>query len=219
MFVFDDLDSLSKVWGSNKWGAHFEDEYLADVGVWAKKSTKVDAAWISDIIGHQGQLLPGWEAAAINYWSGRPKSEIAPIWEMIVEGSFCIWSMHSKQEALKNICAIWPNSIGLLMHSMNCYALGSQDGQSFPGIVRDENGISLNYFLRMVDSKEAEFCERLIKLPLEDPQLFAGNPDPNKMHLPDLRGFSRTICPENDKSFTNLLALLSKLLNTSNVNV
>ena len=97
IFVFNDVESISRIWDFNKWGGHFIDEYLADIGVWARKSTRVDAAWIDDIISHQGQLLPGWKEAAINYWSGLPKSEIAPIWEVIVEGRFCIWSMHSKR--------------------------------------------------------------------------------------------------------------------------
>jgi hypothetical protein len=52
VFVFDDIESISRIWDSNKWGGHFIDDYLADVGVWAKKSTRVDAAWIDDIINN-----------------------------------------------------------------------------------------------------------------------------------------------------------------------
>lgn len=213
IFVFNDLDSISRIWDSNKWGGHFIDEYLADVGVWARRSTKVDATWIEDIIGDQGQLLPGWQEAAINYWSGQPKLEAAPIWEVIVEGRFCIWSMHSKEEALKEISTLWPNSLGLLAHSMNCYGVGSHDGQCFPGLVASEQGISLNHYLRMVDSKEPDVIEKLARLPTENPKFFAGHPDPNKMHLPDLTGYSKTICPRDDAAFVNLLALLSTLRN------
>lgn len=213
VFVFDDIESISRIWNSNKWGGHFTDEYLADVGVWAKKSTRVDAAWIDDIISDQGQLLPGWENAAVNYWSGRPKSKDAPIWEVLVEGRFCIWSMHSKEEALKEISAIWPNSFGLLTHSMNCFGLGSLDGQCFAGITGNEAGISLDHYLRMVDSKEAEFIKQLARLPAENPKFFAGTPDPDKMHPPDLTGYSKKICTKADASFTALLDLLLQLKN------
>lgn len=211
IFVFSDVDSISRIWDCNKWGGHFINEYLADVGVWAKKSTKVDAAWIEDIISSEGALLPDWQSAAINYWSGRPKSEVAPIWEVIVEGRFCIWSMHSKEEALKEISAIWPNSLGLLVHSMNCLGLGSHDGQCFPGLVSTERGLSLDHYLRMVDSKKSSFIERLTKLPSENSKFFAGHPDPNKMHLPDLTGYSRLLCAHNDVAFVNLLGALSAL--------
>jgi len=191
---------------------------LGHVGVWAKKSTRVDTAWIDDIINDQGQLLPGWENGAINYWSGRPKSKSAPIWEVIVEGRFCIWSMHSKEEALKEITALWPNSLGLLTHSMNCFGLGSKDGQCFAGIIGNETGISLAHYLRMVDSKEAKFIEKLKRLPAENPKFFAGNPDPGKMHLPDLTGYSKKICIKDDATFTALLTLLSQLVDCNGNN-
>ncbi len=213
VFVFDDIESISRIWDSNKWGGHFIDEYLADVGVWAKKSTRVDAAWIDDIINNQGQLLPGWETAAVNYWSGRPKSKDAPIWEVLVEGRFCIWSMHSKEEALKEISAIWPNSLGLLTHSINCFGLGSLDGQCFAGITGNEAGVSIDHYLRMIDSKEAEFIEQLARLPAEKPKFFAGKPDPEKMCLPDLTGYSKRICTKDDASLTAVLDLLSQLKN------
>jgi hypothetical protein len=213
VFVFDDIESIARIWDSNRWGGHFIDEYLADVGVWAKKSTRVDAAWIDDIISDQGKLLPSWENPAVNYWSGRPKSKDAPIWEVLVEGRFCIWSMHSKEEALKEISAIWPNSLGLLTHSMNCFGLGSLDGQCFAGIIGNEAGISLDHYLRMVDSKEAQFIEQLTRFPAENPIFFAGKPDPEKMHLPDLAGYSKKICPKADVSFTALLDLLLQLKN------
>lgn len=211
VFVFDDIESTSRIWDFNKWGGHFVDEYLADVGVLAKKSTRVDAAWIDDIIGNEGQLLPSWEPAAVNYWSGRPRSKDAPIWEVLVEGRFCIWSMHSKKEALREISAIWPNSLGLLKHSMNCFGLGSLDGQCFAGITGHEEGISLDYCIRMVDSREAEFIDRIARLPIEKPKFYAGNPDPDKMFLPDLSGYSKIICTKDDSRFTALLNLLFQL--------
>ena len=211
IFVFDDIECISRIWDSNKWGGHFIDEYLADVGVWAKKTTRVDAAWINDIISDQGELLPDWENAAVQYWSGQPKSETAPIWEVLIEGRFCIWSMHSKEEALKEISTLWPNSLGLLTHSMNCFAVGSQDGQCFAGITANETGVSLDHYLRMVDSKETEFVEKLARLPDETPHFFAGHPDLDKMHLPDLTGFSKIICAQDDSKLSTLLSLLSQL--------
>ena len=49
VFVFDDLGSLATLWENNNWGNHFEDEYLADVGVSAEKSSRLDSIWISEI--------------------------------------------------------------------------------------------------------------------------------------------------------------------------
>lgn len=213
VFVFSDIDSISRIWDCNKWGGHFNNNYLADVGVWAKKSTRVDAAWIEDIIDSDGVLLPDWPSAAINYWSGKPKSESEPIWEVIVEGRFCIWSMHSKEEALKEIYAIWPNSVGLLVHSMNCFGLGSLDGQCFPGLLRTEEGVSLDHYIRMVDSQDSKFIEHLEKLPTENPKFFAGYPDSNEMHTPNLTGYSRLICAKNDAAFLCLLGALSVIQN------
>lgn len=217
VFVFDDVESVSRIWNSNKWGGHFTDEYLADVGVWARKKTRVDASWIGDIIGDQGQLLPGWEAAATNYWSGRAKPSSTPIWGVLVEGRICIWSMHSKQEALNEISAIWPSSLGLLTHSMNCFGLGSLDGQCFAGLTASESEISLNHYLRMVDSKKSTFIDRLTKLPVDNPKLFAGKPDPEKMYLPDLTGYSKKICKQEDSKLTVLLGLLLQLQDKSKV--
>ncbi|MBG6078987.1 hypothetical protein [Rubrivivax gelatinosus] len=215
IFVFSDLESVSRIWESNRWGHHFINEYLADVGVYARRSTKVDATWIEDIISKQGELLPGWREAAIKYWSGVAKSAAEPIWETIVEGSLCIWSMHSKESALKEISAIWPDSLGLLKHSINCYGVGSQDGQSFPGLIGSKNGISLNYYLRMVDSLDPQFIERVTKFPIENPKLSAGHPDHERMHLPDLRGYSKVICRKNNDALVNLLALLAAIQKTS----
>lgn len=211
VFVFSDIDSISRIWDCNKWGGHFNNEYLADVGVLAQKTTRVDAAWIEDIINSDGTLLPDWQVAAINYWSGKPKSQAEPIWEEIVEGRFCIWSMHSKEEALKEIYAIWPDSVGLLVHSMNCFGLGSLDGQCFPGLLRTEQGLSLDHYLRMVDSQDPLFIEHLKKLPIENPKFFAGYPDPNKMRLPSLTHYSRVLCANDDAAFLDLLGGLSAL--------
>lgn len=211
IFVFSEIESISRIWESNKWGGHFSNEYLADVGVLAKNSTRVDAAWIEDIISHEGTLIPGWHGTAINYWSGKPKSESEPIWEEIVEGRFCIWSMHSKKEALKEISAIWPESVGLLVHSMNCFGLGSLDGQCFPGLLHTEQGLSLDHYLRVVDSQDSKFIEHLKKLAVENPKFFAGRPDPHKMCLPNLTGYSRLLCAKNDPRFLNLLAALASL--------
>jgi len=214
VFVFDDIESISRVWDSNKWGGHFADEYLADVGVWARKSTRVDAAWIEDIISNQGELLTDWEGAAVGYWSGQPKLKDTPIWEVLVEGRFCIWSMHSKKEALKEISAIWPNSLGLLKHSMNCFGLGSLDGQCFSGITGHDAGISVDHYLRMVDSKDSSFIERLARLSEEKPEFYTGKPDPEKMCLPDLTGYSKKICTKGDANLSALLGLLSQLNNS-----
>lgn len=113
IFVFDDVESVSQLWEGNRWGGHFEDQYLADVGVSAKRSTRADANWIDDALNANGALNENWEELVSRYWAGEPHPRRQPIWERIVEGCATVWSIHSKRSALEEIEAIWPDSKSL----------------------------------------------------------------------------------------------------------
>ncbi|MBQ5947567.1 hypothetical protein [Massilia sp. ST3] len=193
LFVFDELESIAQLWEIDKWGGHFQCEYMADVGVSARKTSRVDANWIDEIIAGDGSLRPDWERAARQYWLGLPYPKHPPMWERIVEGTFTVWSTHSRREALKEIEAIWPSSTGLLCHSMNCHAAGSRDGQVVAGLTIREDTLELDCYLRMVDSMKPELAKRLSDLKTHRPRLFAGVPDIKRFSLPDLSGFCHRI--------------------------
>ena len=212
LFVFDDIDSVAQIWEANKWGGHFQAEYLSDVGVYAENSTRLDSNWIAQIISDDGSLKSDWVTAAKNYWIGAPCSDKKPIWERIVSGTFTIWSMHSKEAALKEIKAIWPASMGLLAHSMNCFKANSLDGQCFPGVVFDSttNTIKIEYYLRMLDSLKKDFIENLYKHEDKDNKSFV---DQKLMYSPNLDGFSTEININNKVLFNDTINILSTIFN------
>lgn len=208
LFVFDEIESVAQIWESNCWGAHFQNEYLADVGVCARNSSRLDANWISKIIARDGSLLPDWKTAAQNYWLGIPHPDLHPIWERIVDGTFTVWSMHSKDAAFKEVQAIWPNSLGLLTHSMNCFGAESLDGQCYPVVTINEGMIKVEYYLRMIDSLNQGFSERLQRLQEENPKFFAGTPNPDQMYTPNLNGYAVEISLEDKALSDRLITLL-----------
>ncbi|WEE06559.1 hypothetical protein PXW05_09145 [Serratia marcescens] len=201
IFVFDDLDSLTQLWENNSWTEHFQDEYLADVGVSADKSSRVDSNWIADIIGNDGKLLQDWEEAAHNYWRGFPYPNKHPVWERIVEGYITVWSMDSKREALKDIEAIWPQSLNILRYAVLCACYGSLDGQTFPIVFTKEDRIELVYCLRLVQRGDQEFINSLNAFIEINPQFNCGIHCEGKEQMPDLRGYSRVITSESAGGF------------------
>lgn len=211
MFVFDDLESLAQIWDANDWGGHFEQEYLADVGVSAKRSSRHDANWVARMIAKDGSLLAGWEQAAVSYWNGEPQPRTTPIWERIVCGTFCIWSMHSKQTALKEIKAIWPQSLNLLTLCMNFFAVGSHDGQVFPGITKTDDSLLLGYYLRMKDLDNPEIYDRIQQLSKVDPEIYTPPLNSDALVLPDLTGFKVHIPLSDPEQLTRLSTLFAEI--------
>ena len=205
IFVFDDLESLAQLWENNNWGGHFQDEYLADVGVWADKSSRVDSNWIADIIGNDGKLLLGCEKAAHNYWQGISYPNKNPIWERIVEGHITIWSMNSKLEALKDIEAIWPQSLNILRYAVLCANYGSLDGQIFPIVLTKETQIELGYYLRFVQANDLEFLNKLNKYIEQNPRFDCGIRSDGENLLPDLSGFSKILTPNSAGGFADFV--------------
>lgn len=205
IFVFDDLDSLAQLWENNNWGEHFQDEYLTDVGVAANKSSRHDSNWISEMIGNEGKLISGWDKAAHSYWQGLPHPNTSPVWERIVEGHITVWSMDSKQEALKEIESIWPQSLNLLRYAVQCASYGSLDGQTFPFILTKEDHIELVYCLRLVKAKDKEFIDGLSKFMEENPKLNCGICCEGESRVPDLTGYSKVITPQSGGGFDDLV--------------
>lgn len=205
IFVFDDLDSLSKLWEKNNWGGHFNGEYLTDVGVAADKSSRLDSNWISEIIDDAGKLLLGWEAAAHSYWQGRPHPEKEPIWERIVEGTITVWSSDSKEVALKEIQAIWPQSLNLLRYAILCAGYCSFDGQTFPILLTKSDRIELVYCLRMVQRSDVDFIDALNKFIEDNPRFNSSLLSEGEDLLPDLSCFSKVITPSSNDGFGELV--------------
>lgn len=160
IFLFDDIDSAAQVWDNDAWSGHFNSDYLTDVGVSADHSSRLDSAWITKMRDDKNILVEGWEAMAERYWSGEPASD-QPVWERIVEGWVTIWGLDLKTRALEEIQEYWPKSLPLLANAANSAAIGSCDGAVMPYAIRKGELLEIGYYLRMVDAKDAEFCDRL----------------------------------------------------------
>ncbi|SDF92114.1 hypothetical protein [Alloyangia pacifica] len=160
IFVFDDIDSAAQVWDDVAWSGHFNPDYLTDVGVSADQSSRLDAVWITMMRDDKNILVDGWEAMAERYWSGEPASS-QPIWERIIEGSITIWGRDLKERALEEIQEFWPQSLSLLEIAANSAAIGSCDGAIVPYATRKGDLLDIRYYLRMVDTKDAAFIDRL----------------------------------------------------------
>ena len=209
MFVFDDLESLAQIWDANDWGGHFKQEYLTDVGVSARRLSRHDANWVARMIAKDGSLLAGWKQAAVSYWNGKPSTDTAPVWERIVSGTFCIWSMQSKLTALKEIKAVWPQSLNLLTVCMNFFAVGSQDGQVFPGITKTEDSLSLGYYLRMKDVNNSMVLDRILQLSKVDSEIYTPPLNSDTLMLPDLTGFQVHLPLTDQEQLTRLSTLFA----------
>lgn len=212
IFVFDDLDSLAELWNNNNWGGHFSDEYLSDVGVSCKKSSRLDSNWISEIICENGQLMPEWEHAAHNYWRGIPHPDKSPIWERIIEGAITVWSMHSREKALREIQTIWPQSLNLLRYAIMCGSFRSFDGEIFPLIVPMEKSLQLLYCLRLAQRTDRAFMDSLNSFIRDNPQYSSSLRCEGEDRLPDLQGFGGEFTPTSKGKFGELTKqILTKL--------
>lgn len=213
IFVFDDLESLEELWNNNHWGVHFQDEYLADVGVTAYKSSRLDSNWVAEMIGHSGELLNGWESAAHNYWSGKSHPNKKPVWERIIDGHVAVWSMDSKAKALENIEAVWPQSLNILRYAINCASYGLYsgarksvlDGQVFPHMFVQNGVIEVRYLLRMVHRGEQEFIDTLNTFMKSNPQYASSISCKGPEFLPDLTGFTTMIDRDSSNGFDEIL--------------
>lgn len=161
VFVFDDIDSISRLWYGGEWGSHFQDHYMTDVGISANRSCRLDANWIMDIMDASGKLKKEWLECAKNYWRGVPHSTKPPIWERLVEGWITIWGTDIKKRALNEIFKYWPKSLKLLEYSCNAATIQSNDGVATAFLIREENHITIEFYLRMVDAKNKSTFERM----------------------------------------------------------
>jgi hypothetical protein len=161
IFVFDDIDSISRLWYGCEWGAHFQDNYMTDVGISANKSCRLDANWIMDIMDTSGNLKSEWLVCAKNYWRGDPHPTKPPVWERIVEGWVTIWGTDIKKRALNEISKYWPQSLKLLEYSCNAAAIQSNDGVATAFLTTEEDHINIRFYLRMIDAKNKSTFERM----------------------------------------------------------
>jgi hypothetical protein len=194
IFTFDDVASALKVCDSD-WKGHFSADCLTDVGISAYRSSRMDADWIRMMRSQSNHLLDGWEEMAEHYWSGLPASS-KPTWEFIIEGYVTIWGLELKQRALQEIQRYWPSSLLLLEVAANSRAIGSHDGVVMPRASVSGEKIKIDYYLRIVDGRDPDFCARLGKFMQEDgPQVCRIAPARHYLVTPDFSefGFSRNI--------------------------
>ena len=160
VFVFDSVDSAAQVWDNDAWDGHFNEQFLTDVGISADQSSRVDSTWITMMRNDQNILVEGWEAMAKRYWSGEAACD-QPTWERIIEGWVTIWGLDLKTRAMEEIQNYWPTSLPLLAVAANSATIGSCDGAVVPYARREGSVLDVGYYLRMVDAKDPNFCERL----------------------------------------------------------
>lgn len=169
-FVFDDIDSVSRTWTETGWGGHFSADNLTDVGIASKRSSRVDANWISQIMDAQCGLVANAEQMLHAYWSGIAYPNEEPIWERLVEGWATVWGTELKRRALTEIETYWPNSLKLLEYSANAGGMGSADGNVCPISYRSGNNLRIEFYLRMIDAKNASFLEKMREFYEENPK-------------------------------------------------
>lgn len=160
IFVFDDIDSAAQVWSSESWSAHFDSEYLTDIGVSADRSSRLDANWIAKMRDENNCIVEGWQTMAAKYWSGEPASD-TPIWERIIEGWVTVWGLDLKMRALKEIQKYWPESLPSLAIAANFAKIGSRDGAVMPFALLENGVLKIDYYMRFSDAKDPVSCERL----------------------------------------------------------
>ncbi|EHU1557198.1 hypothetical protein AO727_15695 [Acinetobacter baumannii] len=185
-FVFDEVESIARFWETENWGEHFQDQYLSDIGVSAKRSSRLDSNWIKCIWNENGDLLPNWERNAHSYWQGLPFPQKEAIWERIVEGSITVWSMFVKHKALETVMYKWPNSLNILNYACKCAAYGDLDGQTFALIKREENRIKCSFYLRMKNIQDSIFLDRLKYYIEKNPKCSCNLYNEGETYLPDL---------------------------------
>ncbi|MDV7489268.1 hypothetical protein R4544_09090 [Acinetobacter baumannii] len=186
LFVFDEIESIAKFWDTECWGEHFQDQYLSDIGVSARKSSRLDSNWIKYIWDENGDLLSNWERNAHSYWQGLPFPQKEAIWERIVEGSITVWSMDIKHKALETVMYKWPNSLNILNYACKCAAFGDLDGQTFALIGREENRIKCSFYLRMKNIQDSIFLDRLKNYIDTNSKLSCNLYNEGETYLPDL---------------------------------
>lgn len=214
-FVFDEIESISRFWECNSWGAHFSDQYLSDVGVAATRSTRVDSNWISKIINANGTLKDDWLENTISYWSGDVFPGSEPIWERIVEGYLTVWSAGIRIAAALEVNAIWPSSFKLLQYSSLCAAYGSVDGMIVPFMMKDEkNNINIKYISQMKHANDDSFLKEIIdnanKIPQINIGLHAEIVNNDSVKVPDLTNFNVSLTSDDNDSFSDFVRLINK---------
>lgn len=161
VFVFDDIDSISRLWYGGEWGEHFQDHFMTDVGVSANKSCRVDANWIMDIMDESGKLTSEWLECATNYWQGAPHPTKPPIWERLVEGWITIWGTEIKHRAIAEIHKYWPQSLKLLEYSCNAAVIHSNDGLITAFLTTEEDYMHIGFYIRLIDAKNKSTFEKM----------------------------------------------------------
>ncbi|MDN7717797.1 hypothetical protein [Burkholderia gladioli] len=145
MFVFDEVESALAAEDA-AWGGHIKSDYLTDVGLVYSVATRVDANWITQMLDPGAKLIPGWEALAMQYWSGKA-SGATPIWELLVNGSATVWGTRIRHQAYDVVRAFYQESLGLLEESRIAALLGFSLGHISSWLIRRKVDVELAFYL------------------------------------------------------------------------
>lgn len=212
IFIFDDQESICRFWEKNDWGQHFRDEYFTSIGASTYKSTVLDSSWISNIFNVDGSLKDDWEQYAHGYWSGQAYND-SPIWERIIEGTITIWDQDARINAVQEVSSMWENSALLLHYACACAAYGSNDGQVFPHLMRDNENYTMQFYFKAEHMHDGEFIRRIMENLNTIPSIDTGIVYPvnnETANLPDLSGFGTTFSSAPSDSFNVLANILNE---------
>ncbi|VCU61708.1 hypothetical protein EPIB2_785 [Tritonibacter mobilis] len=161
IFLFACIEDVAALWETKGWGAHFEDSNLADVGVQAIATSKLDANWMPKLVRRDGTLASDWQAKARAYWSGESAPNGTPIWETIVSGGVSIWGTDLKVRELAKVKESYPQSETARCYSEMAFDLGSLDGIIAPVAVLKGDSLEIEGRFRFVDGASRGFREAL----------------------------------------------------------
>lgn len=161
IFLFACIEDVAALWETKNWGAHFEDNNLADVGVQAFATSKLDANWIPTLVCRDGKLASDWQEKGWAYWSGESAPDSTPIWETIVSGHVTIWGTDLKDRGLATIKRQYPLSETAWSYSEMAFDLGSLDGIVAPVAVLKDGDLEIECRFRFVDGANRHFRQEL----------------------------------------------------------
>ncbi|MDZ4127009.1 MAG: hypothetical protein U1E02_23020 [Hydrogenophaga sp.] len=195
MFVFDEVESALAA-EQAAWGGHINSDYLTDVGLTYGAATRVDANWITQMLDHDANLVPGWEQLAVKYWSGEA-SGATPIWELLVDGGATVWGTRIRTLAYEVIQSRYPQSLGLLEECRIAARLGFSLGHVSSWLTRKEDHTELAFYLDNTSDGDPMYLAAVQEY------LRTASPDsvnaralfatPGLARLPDLTSYSKAL--------------------------
>lgn len=156
-------DALSRI-GDRDWPKYFTRENLVELELYpALDPTVCDANWITFAnLRSDGRIATEDLTWIDNYWSGKPYSDNAPVWEMIANGVALVLDERIRRQCDALVKKRFPEShIPILMARLASEA-GSLGGLISPFVIRDSNmSVRLCYLGREADFHDPAVIEKI----------------------------------------------------------